>query len=764
MSVVSNNLLLGGEGYTINKSLRLRSSASANLRRVPSSSGNAQKFTLSIWKKLGSAGGYLAAANLDTLYALFSEIELTTAGVLNLRSGTLGVSYAWALSSVPVFRDPSAWYHFVIDYDTTQATAADRVKVYVNGQQIALTGSYPAQNYSTAFNTTAPQYLHTADGYLAEPILVDGQALTPSSFGQNDAVTGVWKPKKYTGTYGTNGFYLPFSDGTSTTTLGYDKSGNGNNWTTNNVSLTAGSTYDWMTDTPSNNYAVLNPLDRGLGVSSITEGNLKATYSAADSLALSSFGMTAGKHYWEITGVTVTSGTNFTVGVSPSPYASGSSRLYASNGQYYNGSAWAAYGASYTANDVIGVAFDADNQTIEFFKNGVSQGQKTSIGLSGILLFAQIYMNVSGNSAAFNFGQRPFAYTPPTGFKALNTQNLPEPSIKAGNKHFDVSLYTGNGSSGGQTITNSGAMQPDFVWLKARSAAGEHAQFDSVRGGTKYLVSNNTNAEQTGAGITFNSNGFSLAGAQYNDNAMTVAAWQWKAGGTAVSNTAGSITSQVSANTTAGFSVVTYTGTGVAGTIGHGLGVAPKMIIVKERSTSGDWDTYHSTLGAGNYVLLNTSGASAASSTKWNNTSPTSSVFSVGLDTTTNMVGVTYVAYVFSEVSGYSKIASYTGNGSSDGPFVYCNFRPAYVLVKNTTSGSGYDWEAYDNRRLGYNLTNQVLYPDLSNAEATPGAAGLDLLSNGFKVRFANGNNNPNGATMVYMAFAENPFKYSNAR
>ena len=345
-------------------------------------------------------------------------------------------------------------------------------------------------------------------------------------------------------------------------------------------------------------------------------------------------------------------------------------------------------------------------------------------------------------------------------------------AIPDGRTVMAATTYTGTGAS--VSISNSVngvSFQPDMVWVKDRNNIRNHNLWDAVRGPLKELYPNLTSAEYTNTiGLSsFNSNGFTLNNGDnaWNGSGNSYVGWQWNAGGSTVTNTSGSISSQVRANATAGFSIVTYTGTGSAATIGHGLGVAPRMIIIFERSPGGDDHiVYHASLTSNQYsIRLNTSAAQAGpSAAYWNSTSPTSTVFSVGTSGESNQSTATYVAYCFAAVAGYSAFGSYTGNGSADGPFVYLGFRPRWVMIKNTTSGAGYDWEIYDTSRGTYNLDNQVLYPDLSNAEATPAAAGLDILSNGFKVRFANGNNNPNGATMIYAAFAENPFKYANAR
>jgi len=340
------------------------------------------------------------------------------------------------------------------------------------------------------------------------------------------------------------------------------------------------------------------------------------------------------------------------------------------------------------------------------------------------------------------------------------------PIINRGDDYFAVVTYTGNGTS--QTITGL-RFQPDFVWIKGRSGATDHALYDSVRGVQKRLESNTTDAEVTSDnGVTaFNSNGFSVGSlAQVNTNGATYVAWCWKANGSAVTNTSGSITSQVSAGTSQGFSVVTYTGNGTTGTVGHGLGVAPSMIVLKRRDGGSGfrWPIYHRSIGAGAYLYLESTDAQSSvnAALTWGNNSttvaPTSSVFTIGSAGSWNSNTGTYVAYCFSEVAGFSKFGSYTGNGSTDGPFVFCGFRPRFILTKgSSTTGS---WWLYDTARSTYNEMTDLLRPDLSNADVTQGFC--DALSNGFKIR--NSGNNTSGQTYIFMAFAEHPFKNSLAR
>ena len=335
---------------------------------------------------------------------------------------------------------------------------------------------------------------------------------------------------------------------------------------------------------------------------------------------------------------------------------------------------------------------------------------------------------------------------------------------------MDATTYSGTNVA--QNITNQAGFKPDLVWMKQRNGTAWHALFDSVRGVTKGLASNDSGAEVTSSAgqdfTSFNSNGFGV-GVVNNWNSTNVGGgsivgWQWQAGqGTTSSNTNGSITSTVSVNTTAGFSIVTYTGTGSNATVGHGLGVAPSFIAFKIRNNTYSWRNYHVSTGNAGYVYFNSSDGYTASSTTFNNTSPTSSVFSVGTEANTNASGGTFVAYCWAEIAGFSKFGSYTGNGSTDGPFVYTGFRPKFLLFKQS-SASGEYWHLMDTSRSPYNGVDLDLYPNLSNAEATYSPPALDLLSNGFKFRTSNSAWNGSGATYIYAAFAENPTKFANAR
>jgi hypothetical protein len=551
-----------------------------------------------------------------------------------------------------------------------------------------------------------------------------------------------------------------------------------------------------MTDVPTltsataANFAVLNPVDASSN-GTLSRANLQSTsvgvVSGKGSIAVSS-----GKWYWEVTctgGDFSGVGSHIGIDSVTTPCTSAASARIGStatsysynswNGQKQNNNTSSAYGNTYTTNDVISIALDLTSGKIWWAKNGTWQSSGdpaagTNAAFSSIT--SGLYTAACGDDTGggivlnYNFGQFPFAYTPPTGFVALNTYNLPDSTIVKGNTVMDATLWTGTNAN--LTITNAGTFKPDFIWVKARTAAS-HNLIDSVRGSHQVLLSDTTGAEQTSTGasgiLSFNTNGFSLGtdtstSGQTNANAVPFVGWQWQAGqGSSSSNTNGSITSTVSVNASAGFSIVIFTGNGLTSsgqTIGHGLGVTPAFIVTKKRSsgtTDFGWSTYHVSNGTAN-IWLNLTNAKNPGN--WN-TAPTSSVFSPPDLLYCNESGQTYVAYCWTPIAGYSAFGSYTGNGSADGPFVYTGFRPKFVMVKSTSNAE--NWITLDTARDSYNLATKTLYPNSSSAEETL-YNHADMLSNGFKFRTTNSGTNGSGYSFIYMAYAENPLKNALAR
>ena len=788
---------------TIPQSARFDASSTAYLSRTPASAGNQKTWTWSGWVKRSNIAdnGVVFAARTGAGASYFN-IVFNPAGDLRIASN-LETAYPLYKTNA-LFRDPSAWYHIVVALDMTQATSTNRLKVYINGV-LQTTASYnvPAQNTNLNVNSTAThlmgqqasgQYL---DGYMAEVNFIDGQALGPESFGYQDTTTKQWLPRTYDDfgpetNYGSNGFRLDFQSGA----LGNDVSGNNHDWTLNNMSTTT----DVVLDSPSDNYAVLNPLNDPRTYVTYSNANLKAinTSAALHSPFIGTIGMftNSGKYYWEVIG-TGDANTRTAMGIGTAAsmstttvwgfvaeqvclFIGGAASIYFSDEGTTN-----IWSDSWSTGDVLMNAYDANTGKYWVGKNGNwydSSGGITGNPATGANPTATVdntktwfaggtVFNQGANSYLnYNFGQESFSHTAPTGFYKLSTTNLPDSTIKDGSDHFEAITRNGFGSSGGTVATN---FQADLIWEKPRNAAYSHYIIDNVRGianGTApFLSTNGTSAEQnanwylppTSSTIGFNSSDWSTS--------VTIVDWIWKANGSGVSNTDGSITSTVSANPTAGFSIVSYTGNGTsagARTVGHGLNTTPSMVIVKSRAATRGWETWFNGFSSSEYVFLNTTAAKTSFSNNWGST-PTSTVFGVNNSNNSNNANEAYIAYVFAEVPGYSAFGSYTGNGSTDGPFVYTGFRPAWVMIKRTDSATGGNWQIQDTARTPFNWTCNALFADSAAAENTselPSTYGRDYLSNGFKIRSSHTSHNINGATYIYIAFAENPFKNSNAR
>ena len=806
----------------ISRSLRFNSADSAYLTRTFAGAGNQKTWTWSGWVKLSALG------TNRTMFERRAGASDSSIMAINFGDGSYGqtkdaiiiarYSY-YNLITTQVFRDSSAWYHIVLSADTTQATASNRLKLYVNGEQITAFSSttYPSLNEDLPINAAAAHDIGRAtyfDGYMAEVNFVDGQQLSPSSFGQINSNTGVWAPLRYSGAYGTNGFYLNFADNSAATatTLGKDNSGNNNNWTPNNFSVTAGVGNDSMVDSPTSygvdtglgeevrgNYCTLNPLARGQQIQ-LSDGNLTAIAGNSQYYAvLGTIGAKTGKWYFEMqlqNGVaapdigfhqaqyTESQLTSFDYATRPGSYCIATSGNGTNIIVFNNGTATqiTSSGTTWATNDIIGCAIDMDAKKIWFHRNGSyyapsiggtagnpAAGTNPAITYtySGDLLpRGSAYSN--NYTATYNFGQRPFAYTAPSGYKALCTQNLPTPTIGAtsttlANKYFNDIIWTGNGVNPRQ-ITGVG-FQPDLVWTVRRDVGYGNWLYDVLRGPSKPLKASDTSAEATYTQVSsFDADGFTQSGT--NDQANNVnggqyVAWNWKAGGAGVSNTQGSITSTVSANTTSGFSIVTWTGNGAEVTVGHGLGAVPSLIIHKFRSAISNWSVYTATTGAGKRLKLNSTDAVATDGSF--PVAPTSTVFSINGGS--NDPGVTMLAYCFAAVPGYSAFGSYTGNGSSDGPFVYCGFRPAYVIIKRMDAAG--NWQVFDSARSSSNTAGNVLFVNSTEGEVNDSNRLMDFVSNGFKLRAGapvTSEFNGNGASFVFAAFAETPFKYALAR
>lgn len=778
--------------HEINSSVRFYNNT--QLSRTPSSTGNMRTWTFSAWVKRSkfassaydgvfSAGS--GGTNRDVLY--FDNND-------KLRyNGYTSSSYDWNYTSTQKFRDPASWYHIVIATDTNQDTYSDRIKIYVNGVQITAWDTDDAPNRykqgyvnntnehtigSTPYDTT---YL---DGYVAEVNFVDGTQLAPTDFGETKS--GTWIPKKYTGSYGSNGYYLKFGNSGS---LGTDSSGNGNTWTATNIVAT-----DQVLDSPTNNFATFNPFANGswTGWSSYSEGAVQiVTPATGGGNGQCTIGVpSSGKWYYEAyvkasdANVAVAAGFCNTDARNQYPTASSTSIWYNSyGGNSYltvNGSNDSYSTSSGVAvGDIIGVSYDGTN--VKFYKNNsliwtkaydatglvpyITDGTGSSDRSTVLVNFGQDSSFAGNKTAQGNTdanGRGDFYYSPPSGHLALCTANLPDPPAafnpavdNTPQDHFNPVLFTAN--NGTQSITGVG-FAPELIWAKSRGNAYNHDIYDIVRGTGKHVSPNTTQAETSTTNTinSFDSDGFTL-GVNSNANYGTAAsvAWNWKLGGSGVSNSDGTISSTVSANTDAGVSVVTYNGSS-AGTVGHGLSSTPELVIQKTRDTTGDyWWTGTTVIdGSMDFFKLNDTDVKADSSY----TAPTSSVFS----NVTFSGATSNVAYCFHSVEGFSKIGVYLDNGSAYGPIIYTGFRPAWVMIKRVNGTE--NWYINDTTRSTYNpLTNATLYANLNTAEGTGHA--IDYLSNGFRI--ANSNtayNGSNTGSYLYIAFAEMPFKYANAR
>ena len=785
----------------------------------PSGDSNRRTFTWAFWIKRTKSGegGYekIFAANDCVL-------GFTSSDNLWFLQAPTSVCY---LISDRAFRDASQWYHIVVNVDTTQGTASDRVKLYVNGSQLTdfSTETYPSQNQDFDWNDAS--YNHyigiDKDGFsyelrchLADVYHLDGIARDPSYFGESKS--GICVPKAYSGSYGTNGWYLDFANKVA---LGNDVSGNNND-----LSVTRMDEYDQVRDTPTNSFATMNPQHRdsqGSDLPTIEDGNLAIRFQGYDqykhiwaTLAIPS----TGKWYWEymFNGNTIADGTNERAfnganAISDAYYGRESSsgfHLYWHGGigsgysqlqDLYNSASVTLQAKIVQGGYVMGLAYDADTGKIYIKINGNwYNGSGASIGSTfdadtptmtlsqtgDILLVRsghQNYATSDVNNVVYNFGQDGnfgsrktdanggtdangyghFYYAVPTGFLGICTRNISgdAPSITASD-HFKTVLYTGNGTS--QSITGVG-FKPNLVWLKERSSTSHHFVNQDIDGTVRFMQSSSTIAEATDSQVvsSFDTDGFSVGNSGgSNQSSQTYVAWCWKAGGTAVSNTDGSITSSVSANTTAGFSIVSYTGTGSAATVGHGLSSAPEMVIQKNRITTDEpWFVYHSGVASDaetDYLRLNASNAAADYDAIWNDTAPTSTVVSIGNNTGINGNGQTHIMYCFHSVEGFSKIGSYIGNGSTNGSFVYTGFKPAFVLFKSVNQVE--DWILVDSARDTYNPAGRNwLYANSSSAGSLDGAntKAIDFLSNGFKPRTASSFYNTNDQIYIYMAFAD---------
>ena len=692
-----------------------------------------------------------------------------------------------------VYRDPGAWYHVCLSVSSGTGT------LYVNGTSVksSITGlGAPDIVQIGAWWDSGPSPSGHFSGLMADIHWIDGTAEVPSDFAETDS-NGLWVPKEYTGTYGDNGFNLDFADDSA---LGNDVSGNDNDFTATNLD-----SHDQVIDVPSSgeNFCTINPLEPHDGT--LSEGNLKYIPGLSSGLHFipCTFGLDygSGKWYFEIHNEANTGGgAGVSSGGSLAHAGTSPAISWASNGptnsRVYNAGSTAQTLAAVAAGDIVGVAVDlsGSNRTIQFYKNGSTFGTAETIPATWDTIFPYIGYGTSSYSAIANFGQDgtfagnhsgtlvtsgggEWAYAPPTGFLALCTENLPAPgrnNAVTSEKSFDVVTYEGTGvnSSSNEQVVSGVGFLPDLVWIKNRDTSSTNGVIsDSVRfvsaTNNNYLFSNSDAAEADDQYRFrgFHSDGFKVG--YYDDTGFSgdgYVGWSWKAGT--------DITDE-SYNAAAGFSIRLWAGNDTSGmdgdrSLSHSLGVAPEMIIARPRTQDQDWSVWHKDLSSDSGLYLNTDDDETTVG-EWGTTAHDNTDFTVADDTmgaglSLNTDGDDYVAYLFASIEGYSKVGSFTGNGSTDGPFVHLGFKPAFVMVKRFTGTGG--WSILDSARNTYNPADINLSADTDAEDYQNSTYSLftDFLSNGFKIRNSQTGFNSNTYDFAYYAVADNPFKYGNGR
>ena len=754
------------DAFAVDNSCVFLAGDSDGLTRTPGTATNLKKWTFSTWIKPGkeSRGTLILAGDWNgdyTAIRIDSNLQLTFESY---------ISSAWKgrIDLDRVMKQYDTWVHIFFRYDSTPASPdGDDVYLAINGVQStnitshASSPTYPSQNQETIMNTAVLHSIAAGgtnvpsadyyDGYMAETIMVDGYALSPSVFGQTDTSTNRWIPKEVTAAtlntagggssgFGDEGFYLEFGTAAD---LGDDTSGETNDWTENNIAAA-----NQTTDTPTKNFAVWNSLwsDVGGGTQTPTMSNGNRTTVLDNGEMLPpTIGVSSGKWYWEVEwdagsycGIGVMNSSALISGASGNPQDN--TWILQNDGDWWVPNAGSAVSmTSYATSDILGFALDFDNNAIWISKNGTwmnsastaeIEAGTTTNAVDTNFLYGQTMFPMAkcdgGSNATFilNTGQTTFNTAAPSGFSTLNQDNL----------DANTAGITG------------------FSWIKNLDAADNHILQDRVRGIYEYIISNDSDDEATNTNSVqrFLQQGVQIGNMNaVNTQGESYVLWNWVANGT----------SNPSVNTDAGFSIATYTGNGTGGrTVTHSLGVVPEFICVKklgngDDSTNRHWAVYHVSEGNTKYGLLSDTNAFGTSSGYWNDTTPGTSTFAVGTDDSVNGNNAPYVAYCWASVDGYSKFGSYTGNANADGPYIYLGFKPAWILRKKVAAGS---WTMTDFRRSPINPADEVLYANNTNAEYD-GADTIDICSNGFKIRSADTGANPT-SEVIYAAFAENPF------
>jgi len=776
-------------GEPIGQSLRFNGLQANVLTRsqVATNLNGNKNFTFSTWFKLGDIEeccifGCHHSSQENWLLRHVSTGKFDTRhignGVINYDTSAL-------------FRDSNAWYHLFL------TMTGGEMRFWVNNRQ---TDTVIPSTHQTGLDRPFCIGAETntggtpADMYLAETYFIQQ---VPSGNGPADDgfirlnEDGIYVPALPTiADYGDNGFHLTY-DSTQANGVGHDSSGKGNHFTVTGFNTTAISgtnlenDIDYL-DTPTANYALFNNLWDKTEPTPLFAGarNIRTANTIVGQCNFRFPVGTTGK-YW------VEAGTANSAGSLTAPVIALTSRLdegaksdtnWRSTDNY---SAIAGYQSEYTnysttsyasytdTGPTVAMGIDFDNQQVLMYNGGTLINTDTTVDFT-----VELALNVQQPTSSYNTyqpfintGQQTYQQSPPSAdYKNLQVNNFPRATIKNGKKHFDIYTYTSASTAADITFTGW-EFQPDFVWFKCTSHGSGHRLYDSVRGVNKGIQSNTTNVEgtDTDAFNSFDSNGFSLGtgNSDINYDSRSFVAWGWKAGGTAVSKTAGTIDSSVSANTTAGFSIVSYTGNGTAGaTVEHGLNSAPELIILKDRDTAVNWIVYHKGVDTTNpeqyFLHLNSTAERQDLGDVFNDVAPGSSVFTLGDSTQSNGNTKKYIAYCFHSVEAYCKVGEYIGNGNDNGPFVYTGMRVAFLLVKRAIGGTA-NWHLVDAERDIHNPTEKWIEPNEAAAEQSGAATQyIDFLSNGFKVRGSGNQTNANTSTYVYIAFAESPFGGEN--